>query len=198
MVVDTPVLPAFEDTLMRISSHHHVHRGETTPFRHGFRVENLGLPDDGMPGELVLMMDVLDPVGAPTSMAGSPRTITFEDPSLGITLMRILPEDGDTPARKRPVFMPRALIEALEREAADLGAQVTVRLEAKGASADAARRVGMGVASALQGAIFRPDHFGVEGWSPYLSGPFALVLSGPWKGTPPEADPIPQPATSDA
>lgn len=161
------------------------------PFRHGFRIGDLGLPDDGEEGTFVLAIDVLDPVGQKMPVPGKTGSIVFDDPTVGIMLFRALEDDEDVKGRKRPVFMPADLVTRLSEQAETLGALIAAELVGAGADLKAAGRVGLSVASALQGATFRPDYFGVMGWSPHLSLPFGIVRSGPWIREPFAADPIP-------
>lgn len=169
-----------------------VHRGET-PFRHGFLITNLGLPDDAEHGQLVLALDVLDPVGRPITVPGKTGTMEFDKPTIGLTLLRVVAETDDAPARKRPVFMPQDLLDRLVENAQQIGIMVVFSLIEGGADHKAADRVGLSVVSALQGDTFRPDYFGVQGWSPHLNKPFGIVRSGPWVSVPFDAEPIPKP-----
>lgn len=173
-----------------------VHRGET-PFRHGFQIAGLGLSEEGTDGTLVLAIDVLDPVGRPITVPGKTATMTFDNPTVGLTLLRVIAESEDGPARKRPVFMPADLVDTLAQQAHTLGTLITLSLIEGGASQQAAGRVGLSVVSALQGATYRPDYFGVKGWSPHLGTPFGIVRSGPWIHMPMDAEPIAKPTQSE-
>lgn len=174
-----------------------IHRGET-PFRHGFRIHDLGLPEDGEEGTFVLAMDVLDPIGRLMPVPGKSGSIVFDDPTVALMLFRALDDDGDVKGRKRPVFMPAPFIDDLVQQSEILGTLAAIELINAGASEQAAGRVGLSIVSALRGKTFRPDHFGVLGWSPHLSMPFGIVRSGPWISEPFDADPIPKPAAPEA
>ena len=179
---------------MQILPDSRVHRGEIA-FRHGFRLGSLPLMGEDNPDAFSLALDVLDPVGRLIGVPGkNGREIIFDDPTVAVMLTRHIEETEDSPARRRPVFLPQALLTELAQDADSIAAQVETSLVEGGAEPASAARVAHSVASALQGRAFRPDHFGVLNWSPHLVMPFGLVLSGPWIGVPQAGEPIPSPA----
>lgn len=165
----------------------YVHRGDTV-FRHGFRLGGARVAHGFANTETVVAIDVIDPIGMPVPIPGKKGLIAFDEPTVAISLLL---RQGDS-KRLQPMFVPESLIDELRSESANIGGRVEQELLTYGAEPDAARRVGLTVQSALEGATHRPDHYGVKGWSPHLDLPFGLVLAGPWVEEPPEADPIPQ------
>lgn len=149
---------------------------DTTPFRHGLLLG--GVMDDD---NIIIRLDVVDPVGSPVTVPGSERTITFDRPSLG--MMAIRKTD-----RATSLFFPMEALAQLQSNATTLVSLVQSAWLERGGEAQAVARNVRALVSALNGDVHQPDSFGTLNWAPSLSMPFGLVMAGDWMGAPEAAD----------
>lgn len=149
---------------------------DTTPFRHGLLLG--GVMDDD---SIIVRIDIADPIGAPVTVPGTERTITFNRPSIGIMAIR----KAD---RAHSLFFPAQTLALLQAQANDLITLAKNAWLSRGGEQAAVNRNARALVSALNGDAHQPDSFGTKDWAPSLSMPFGLVLAGDWMGTPEVAD----------
>jgi hypothetical protein len=148
------------------------------PFRHGVLLG--GLFDDS---ELVVRLDIADPIGVELTDPIRNRPFTFSKPSVGMMMIR-------KSARSSSTFFPALALAKMQAGAGEMTKLLGDAWAEMGGDANGIARNQRALVSALNGQAHSVSSFGTSNWAPSLVEPFGLVMSGDWMGIPELGEPL--------